>query len=247
MSTVSGRERKDSVPALLQKRWAVIVGTAIVFGYAALAFSLLQKPVYEAVTTLYITAGTTGASSENDIVEASKQRVDTYGQLAYSGAVLTPALSAAGLDWPLEEARQKITVQSRPEVVTLTVSVRDSNPHAAQKLAAAIADSMTRAVATLEVPASGFEPAARLSIVTPATVASEPVAPTTNMNVVLAATIGLLVAALAVLLRDGRITQVGDASRADLTLRTADSTGDDPPSNGRAVGLDGEPARAVGP
>src|SRR5947209_2309988 len=104
MTTTTGRPRPDSIPAMLKKRWAAIVGTAIVLGFAALAFSLLQKPVYEAITTLYITAGTTGASSENETVEASKQRVETYGQLAYSGVVLTPALRAAGLDWSLEEA-----------------------------------------------------------------------------------------------------------------------------------------------
>lgn len=201
MSTTDVRLSSGSVLSVLKRGWLLIIGTAAVFGWAALAFSLLQTPVYEAVTTLYITAGTTGASSENDTVEASKQRVETYAQLAYSGAVLTPALNAADLDWSLEQARENVKVESRPEVVTMTIYVQATNPQAAQKLAGGIADSMTRAVSTLEVPASGFEPAARLSVVTPATVASEPVFPTTELNVVLAAVIGMFVGALWALAR----------------------------------------------
>jgi polysaccharide biosynthesis transport protein len=248
MPTTVGRPRSRSMPTVLTKGWALIIGTAIVFGYAALAFSLLQKPVYEAVTTLYITAGNTGATSENDTVEASKQRVGTYAQLANSGAVLTPALKAAGLDWSLEEARENVKVESRPELVTLTIYARAPNPETAQKFAGGIADNMTRAVATLEVPASGFEPAAKLSVVTPATVASEPVAPTTELNVVLAAVIGLFLGALLVLVREAQNKKVRDARDAEAALGTrtlAVLVSGDQSNEGCLIDFDGEPTAVV--
>jgi polysaccharide biosynthesis transport protein len=220
MPTNVVRPRSRSVPTVLKKGWAVVIGVAIVFGLGALAFSLLQKPVYQASTTLYITSGNTGSSSGYDTVEASKQRVATYAQLAHSGAVLTPALESAGLNWSLEEARQNVEVESRPEVVTLTIYVRAPTPEVAQKFAGAVADSMVRAVSALEVPASGLEPAARLSVVTPATVASKPAFPTIEVNVLLAAVIGLFVGALTVLLREALNKKIRDAGDAEAVLGT---------------------------
>lgn len=245
MATNVARPRPRSAPAVLLKGWAIIIGTAIVFGLGALAFSLLQKPVYEASTTLYITAGNTGASSGFDTVEAAKQRVATYAQLARSGAVLTPALKAANLDWSLEQARENVTVESRPEIVTLTVNVQAADPEAAQKLAGAIADSMTRAVAALEVPASGFEPAAKLSVVSPATVASKPVSPISEVIVVLAVVIGLFVGAMLVLLRETLNTKIRDANDAESVLGTgtlAILAHEDEANRGRLVDFDDEAA-----
>jgi capsular exopolysaccharide synthesis family protein len=209
------------MPTALKKGWAVIVGTAILFGLGALAVSLLQKPVYEASAMLYITAGGTGSSSGYDTVEASKQRVATYAQLAYSGAVLTPAIKAAGLDWSPEKARASVEVESRPEIVTLTIRVHATDPVSAQKFAEAISDSMTEAVSKLEVPASGVEPAAKLSVVTPATVASKPIFPTTEVNVVLAAVVGLIVGAAVVILREMVNRKVRDEKDAESALGTS--------------------------
>ena len=244
MPTIGARPRPRSMPTVLRKGWAVIIGTAILFGLAALTFSLLQKPVYEASTTLYITAGGTGASSGYDTVEASKQRVATYAQLAYSGAVLTPAIEAAGLNWSLEEARESVEVESRPEIVTLTIRVHATNPASAQKFAGAIADSMTEAVSKLEVPASGVEPAAKLSVVTPSTVASKPTFPTTEVNVLLAAVVGLIVGVLLVLLREALNKKVRDAGDAEAALGTptlAVLPRDDQSNQGHLIDFDDEP------
>jgi receptor protein-tyrosine kinase len=215
---------------VLKRGWAVVIGAALVFGLAALAFSLLQKPTYEAITTLYVTAPDTAAATADDKLVASRQQVGTYAQLAYSGAVLTPALKAAGLDWSLEEARTSVEVESRPEVRTLTIYVRARNPQDALHLAGAIADAMPRAVSTLEAPADEAKRPAKLSVVTPATLASKPVAPTTELNVVLATVIGLFMGALLVLGREAlnkKVRDAGDVEAAlgarSLTISTSDT------------------------
>jgi Mrp family chromosome partitioning ATPase len=197
-----------------------VIGTALAFGFAALGLSLLQRPVYEAITTLYITAGETGTSSTDERVEASQRRVATYAQLVYSGAVLTPATEAAGVDWSLEKARESVKVESKPELVTLTIYVSAPDPETAHRFASAIADNMARAVSTLEVTGSGFEPAAKLSVITPATVSSEPAYPTTALNVVLGGVIGLFVGAFVVLVREALNKKVRDARDAEVATGT---------------------------
>jgi capsular exopolysaccharide synthesis family protein len=244
MSTNVGRRGSRSVLNVLARGWALIIGTAIVLGLGALVFSLLQKPVYEASTTLYVTSGGTGASTAYDSVQASKERVGTYAQLVYSGAVLTPALEAAGLNWSLEEARKSVGVESKPEVIMLTVSVRAPDPEVAQKFAGAIADSMTKAVSALEVPGSGFEPTSKLSVVTPATVASKPAVPTTEVNVVVAAIMGLFVGAVLVLLREALNKKIRDARDAEAILDTrtlAVLASDDQLKQGRLIDFDEAP------
>lgn len=233
---------------VLVKGWVVILGTAIVFGLGGLGISLLQKPVYEASTTLFITSGGTVSPTAYDTVKASQERVGSYAQLLYSDAILAPAVESAGLDWSLEQARQAVGVDINPQVVLMTVYGRDNDPEVAQRFTAAIADSMIKAVSTLEVPGSGYEPTGKLTVVTPATVASTPVVPTTQINVIVAVMIGLVVGALLVLGLEARNKKVRNTADAETALGAqplAVVPDDDELKDGRLIDLDGEPTAAV--
>src|SRR5260221_24278 len=135
MATKPKRPAPRSVSTVLAKGWALIAGVAIVFGLAALTFSVLQKPMYAASTTLYLTSGGTVVTSAYDSLSASRERVGSYAQLLYSQAVLMPAVRAAGLDLTLEQARQRVAVDVNPQIVLITLSASDSNPAVAQKFA----------------------------------------------------------------------------------------------------------------
>lgn len=247
LNNVAGPTPRN-ILTVLAKGWVLILGTAIVFGLGGLGISMLQKPVYEASTTLFITSGGTVSPTAYDTVKASQERVGSYAQLLYSDAILAPAVESAGLDWSLEQARQAVGVDINPQVVLMTIYGRDNNPEVAQRFTAAIADSMIKAVSTLEVPGSGYEPTGKLTVVTPATVASTPVVPTTQVNVIVAAMIGLVVGALLVLAREARNKKIRNVTDAEIALGSqplAIVPGDDELQDGRLVDLDGEPTAAV--
>lgn len=247
MNNVAGPAPRN-ILKVLAKGWAVILGTAIIFGLGGLLVSMVQKPVYEASTTLFITSGGTVSPTAYDTVKASQERVGSYAQLLYSDAIMAPAVENAGLDWSLEQARQAVGVDINPQVVLITIYGRDNNPEIAQRFTSAIADSMIAAVSTLEVPGSGYEPTGKLTVVTPASVASAPVVPTTQVNVIVAAMLGLVVGALLVIVREARNKRVRNTEDAETALE-AQPLATVPDSaelrDGQLIDLDGEPTPTV--
>ncbi|KQY04408.1 hypothetical protein ASD37_21050 [Mycobacterium sp. Root135] len=220
MASKSRRPAPRSIFAVLTKAWMLIVGTAIVFGLVALAASLVQKPVYAATTTLYLTSGGTVASSAYDSVTSSTERVGSYAQLIYTQAVLMPAADAVGLNLSLDEARKRVSVDVNPQVVLMTITVEDTNPALAQRFADALAQSMQSAVSKLEVPGAASEPLVKIRQVTKATVGPSPVAPTTLINVSVAVAVGLIIGCLLAVWRESRNDKVRDEVDAEAALET---------------------------
>lgn len=214
------RPASRSIYAVLVRAWVLILGTAVVFGLAALAVSLFQKPVYAATTTLYLTSGGTVSSSAYDSVTSSTERVGSYAQLIYSQAVLMPAAEAVGLNLTLDEARKRVGVDVNPQVVLMTITVQDNDPAVAQKFADALAQSMQSAVSKLEVPGAASEPLVKIRQVTKATLSPTPVAPTTLLNVAVAVAVGLVAGCLLAVLRESRNTKVRDENDAETALET---------------------------
>lgn len=192
----------------------IILGVTVLFGLGGLAYSLIQKPLYEATTTLYITSGTSVVPSAYDAVKASEERIQSYSQLIYSDAVLGPAVKAAGLNMNAADAKSVIRIEENPQIVLLTLGVRDHNPEVAQRLANAIADSVVDAVPRLEVPGFGGESTSKVTVVTTATVNSSPVAPETSIIIALAALVGLIIGLLIVLTRERFNNKVRDENDA---------------------------------
>jgi polysaccharide biosynthesis transport protein len=209
------RPSPRSVSTVLAKGWALVAGVAIVFGLGALAVALLEKPMYAASTTLYLTSGGTIVPSAYDSLSASRERVGSYAQLLYSQAVLMPAAEAAGLNLTLEQARQRVTVDVNPQIVLITLSASDSDPAVAQKFADALAKSMETTVSALEVPGASTEPLVKVHQVTTATVDNGPAEPRTLMYVALAVIAGLIVGALLALLREALNNKVRDDNDAE--------------------------------
>ena len=203
MLTVRPTATRDVITVLI-RGWKLIVGSVVAFGLIALTFCLLQKPVYEASTTLYVTSGTKGegrAQPYEDVMGAVG-RVTSYSKLIYSDTVLAGAVKASGLNMTLDQARAAVSSSPVPESEMLTVTARDQDGEVAQRFASALGDSMIHTIAALEVPNGGGPPSTRLSTVTPATLNPKPASPTTSMNVTVAMFGGFLAGVATALTRE---------------------------------------------
>ncbi len=203
MPIIRHKATRDVITILI-RGWKLIVGFAVAFGSIALLWCLLQMPVYEAAVTLYVTAGgnSQGPASPYEDAMGSAMNVRSYAELAYSEAVLAPAVEAAGLNMTVDQAKNAVRIQTSPDIVVFQVFARDQNREVAQRFASAVAQAMIDSVAELEAPSIGGPPTSRLTVVTPATLNPNPVSPTTSMNVALATIGGLLVAVVAALSRE---------------------------------------------
>jgi capsular exopolysaccharide synthesis family protein len=192
------------VITVLVRGWRFVVGLPVGFGLIALVVSLLQTPLYEASSTLYVTSGgiSQGPALPYEAVMGAAGRVTSYARLAYTDEVLVGALKTTGLSMTVNQARSAVRSVMVPESVMLTVSAKDSSPEVALRLTNAVAHSMIDTVAALEVPQGGGLPSSRLTMVSPATLNTDPVSPATPANVALAVLGGLLLGVGVALIRE---------------------------------------------
>jgi capsular exopolysaccharide synthesis family protein len=200
--------------------WAIILGLTVLAALGTLGYCWLQDPEYKANATVYVTSGTSSMASTWDGVKSSQDRMATYARLVYSDAVLAPAIAAAGLDMPINKAREAVEVEVDPLITTMTVSATDNDPLVAQNLANAVSDSLADAVATLDVPSGGGSPAARVTVINSAQVEEDPVWPKPLIFVPIAAAIGLVVGLLLVLALERLNNRVRDERDAQVALDT---------------------------
>lgn len=203
MLSVKHNATRDVV-TVVARGWKLILGFTVTFGLIALLVSLIQKPVYEATATLFVTSmgGGQGPSSPYENAMGSSMLVGSYARLAYSDTVLVPAIKAAGLNMSVAEARNAVSTRIIPETVMLTVSAKYHDPNVAKRFASEISHSMIDGVTALTKPNGDSPPISKLTIVTPATLNPEPTSPTTLMNVTLAVLGGLLAGVAAALTRE---------------------------------------------
>lgn len=214
----SDNHSSRSVLTVIARKWPIVLGTGILFGIAGLIYSLLMTPIYQASTTLYITSGTSVVPAVFDAVKASQERMPSYAHLAYSDAVLEPAIKAAGLTMTVDQARSALRVNPNPQFVLFNLDARDPNPDIAVRLANAVADSLVDAVARLEVPGAGGESTAKLSVVSTATVDTSPVEPKTLLNVALPSAVGIALALMGVILGERMNKKIRDEQDVESTV-----------------------------
>ncbi|MDH3052483.1 polysaccharide biosynthesis tyrosine autokinase [Gordonia alkanivorans] len=187
---------------VVKRGWFVIVLAALAGGSCAVLLSLLQEPVYRANVELYVTSGAeANAQSAYQGSLASQQRVASYARLIASQPVLSEALRSSGLQMTADEAATKLRAEATPETVLLTVSADDANPTVAAALADSVAQAMTAFVTELEKPADGGTSLAKLTVVKPASVGDDPVAPQTRRNLLLGLVAGTVVGVLVLYVR----------------------------------------------
>lgn len=179
--------------AAIRRSWYIVVVTSLIVGSAALGYCLLQQPIYRASATLYVT------SAPEDTVQsayqgslASQQRIESYVRLVDSTAVVKRAVDQSGLQISVPDARAMISASAEPGTVLLSVSVDSTEPAHAKILADSVAQSMSEYVSTLESPAGGGSPLAKLTVVNPASVGKGYVSPRTWRVTSSALVVGLI-------------------------------------------------------
>ncbi|MGV0795031.1 AAA family ATPase [Mycolicibacterium sp. XJ1819] len=218
MNDQSPRTGARGVVTTLVRSWALILGLTVAAALGALGYCWWQQPDYKANATVYVTSGTSTMASAWDGVKSSQDRVATYARLVYSDAVLAPAIDEAGLDVPLQQAREQVQVEVDPLITTMTISATDHDPLIAQRLANAVSDSLADAVSTLDVPSGGGAPAARVTVINTAQVEPDPVWPKPLITIPVAAVVGLLVGVLLALILERLNNRVRDDKDAEVAL-----------------------------
>lgn len=197
---------------VLRSRWVAITAATLVGGMIALGASLLTTPTYQAKLQFYVTvaAGDTAAAAYQGSLGA-QQRVESYAALVKSEQVAREVVEASGVDLTASEVAEKASATADSNTVLLNVTVTDSVPVRAVRIAEGFGQVLPAEVARLETPDGGGPALAKLTVVDPPKLPTSPVTPRTEQNTAIGLLLGLLVGvglALLVNALDRRINSV---------------------------------------
>ena len=203
----------SEVLTALRAHWWLPVLGLIIGGVLALGLSALQTPLYTSSTQLFVSAAAANSASETfQGGWFSEQRATSYARLI-EGDELADRVSQR-LDVSPDVIRDKVTASAAPGTVLIDVSVTDSSPERAQRIAEAIGTEFPPMVDELEVPETGMPPLVRVKVTNPADLPSSPSSPDVVRNVALGLAVGALLGAVGAVARVQLDRSVKDGDEA---------------------------------
>jgi capsular exopolysaccharide synthesis family protein len=174
---------------IVRKRALLIAVAALICGAAALVTSLATAPVYQSRTKLFVVTKTDpegGTASAYEGALLSQQLVKSLAQIIESRATAEEALRLDPQPFTPRQLQSKIRAEPAAETLLIDLSVEDTDPVRAKRLANSVARAFIAAVPRL-LSGSGL----RVSLVEPALASTEPVRPRTSLNLALGLILGL--------------------------------------------------------
>lgn len=202
---------------ILRRNWILVVAATLIGLVGGGAASLLVQPTYTSDTQLFVAIQNSGSVSELQQGNTfSQARVQSYVKTVGTPVVLQPAIDALGLDVTADELSSRVKASTDLNTVLINISVVDRSPVQAAATAQAIANSLIKAVDSLEKPKTGGSSPVSLSIITPAEAPTSPSAPNTRLNIAIGLMVGLALGIGAAIFRtilDNRVRGEADLRR----------------------------------
>lgn len=183
----------------------------------SLFLSLRSTPLYQSTAKVYVSADTSTLQDQYAANIYVQQRVASYAQLASHRVLLARVADASGLELTANDLAGRITAAVEPDTAILDVTVTETSPERARKLADLEAAELIKFVQELETPSTSEQSPILLTVTDPATFNPTAVAPRTAINLVIATLLGLMIGiALAVAreLLDQTVKSAADVEKA---------------------------------
>jgi capsular polysaccharide biosynthesis protein len=167
------------------RRYVTLLIVATVIGASAAAlYSWAGADEYRSTTRLFLTTNALDVSDVYQAMLAGQQRVLTYRVLASDPHLLSDAVARAGMRTDPDTVRKNLHVDVPPATIILDISVDDTNPVSAAKLANAVADELIATINELERPLGGGPAPVTMTVVQRA---APPATPRAKLDPVLVA------------------------------------------------------------
>ena len=188
---------------VLRSRWVTVCVTALVPILGAVTYSLIQTPLYEASTRLFVSTNVGSSASElYSGNRLSQDRVLSYTQLVMGETLAQRTIDRLGLDTNATTLKESVTAKSKAGTVLIDVAVVDPSPIRARDIANALSDEFVVMVRELETPTTGATPEARVVVEQRASIPTAPVVPKKKRNLAIGLALGGMLGVGLALLRD---------------------------------------------
>lgn len=195
---------------IVRFNWALLMIAFLLGATGGLALAAIRTPEYVATSQVFV--GVTDGGSTGELAQGmnySQQQARNFSALATKEIVLGPVIQDLDLDSTVSELRSKVSASPQVNTSLISVSVQDSNPAQAARLANAVAGSLSDAATSLAPDIEGLKGSPiKLEIVESAVPPSSPTEPNTALWVVGGSAIGLLAGCLWVAVHEFAMAQV---------------------------------------
>jgi capsular exopolysaccharide synthesis family protein len=200
----------------LRRQWLVIVASTAAFLLLAGLYIATATPIYAAQTELFVAAeSSTGTPQEQlEASDFTQDRVKSYVQVVNSEFVLQPVIDELELDSSVESLAGRVSATVPTDTVVIAISVTDTSPEQAARLADAVAASFKSAADQLEDPEQS-NTTVTITVVQSASEPKSAVAPNKKLIIGLGLLLGLSIGfAISVIrdLWDKRVRRESDVS-----------------------------------
>ena len=134
----------------LTNHWKLFLGALLACLAGAAAITVLQTKLYQSSATILISfTGETDLAQVYSGTQAAQERLSSYAAVAGGHAAAQRAVTQFRLPISPDVLASETHVEYTPKSTMFTISVRDTDPDRAARLAKAMADTFTGMVATL--------------------------------------------------------------------------------------------------
>jgi capsular exopolysaccharide synthesis family protein len=201
-------ELQDYVRAI-RKYWLLVTICAAMGVAAAAVVTIRTTPTYASRATLYISATTVGSNA--DAYQGglfSQQSAKTYALLVKGELITQAVIREEGLSMSPAALAGKISARVIPDTTLLEITVTDTKPAQAQRLATAVAEELSTQVTSLVQPTADQPASIRMTTISSPTLPSTPFAPQPGRTLPLGLLCGLIAGMVFAFLREVLDTSV---------------------------------------
>lgn len=191
-----GAEGEHSLPLrdiihIIRKRFWVIVLVVLVFTGAALGYSLVHTPTYEATVTMLVgqRQEAEGLSNLGSNVQGLQELTKTMTAAGNSRPIAEDVIEQLNLQIAPEQLLENLRVEQIAETQLITVSYKAPTPDGAQQVANATGGEFSEQVSKVSPDVNSVT----VTVWEPAAVPDEPVGPNLTLNVLLALVLSVAV------------------------------------------------------
>ncbi len=190
----------------VRNRWVTMALTALVTILAAVGYTMLQTPLYQASTRMFVsTTALSSSGSATDLYQSSRysqDRVLSYVELVKGETVAQRTIDRLDLEMSPATLESRVTAKSKLNTVLIDVAVLDPSPVRARDIANALSEEFVVLVNELETPSNGARPEARVVVEQRASVPDRPVIPKTGRNIAVGVVLGAILGIGLAILRE---------------------------------------------
>ncbi len=137
-------DKKRALRAIMRRLWLIILVSLVAAGLSFCISKWCVTPRYEAAAQFYVnnsglSLGGVSLSITASQITAAQKLVDTYIVILHSRMTLNEVIELAELPYSYEELREMITARSVEDTEIFQVTVTDTDPKRAAKIANTIA------------------------------------------------------------------------------------------------------------